>query len=184
MSILTGKITQLRAIEPNDIDLIYQWENNSEIWQISNTLTPFSRSIIKQFINNAHLDIFQAKQLRLMIDSIDEKTTETLGTIDLFDFDPFHQRAGIGILIAEKKDRQKGYASDALEVLIKYCFSVLQLHQLYCNISCDNTSSIKLFENKGFKLIGIKKDWLLTPEGWKDELMYQRMNSGTSFKKI
>jgi diamine N-acetyltransferase len=184
LNILIGKITQLRAIEPNDIDLIYQWENNAEIWQISNTLTPFSRSIIKQFINNAHLDIFQAKQLRLMIDKIDKKPTETVGTIDLFDFDPFHKRAGIGILIAEEKDRQKGYASDALDVLINYCFSVLQLHQLYCNISCDNISSIKLFENKGFKLIGVKKDWLLTPEGWQNELMYQRINSGTSFKKI
>ncbi|MDY6800729.1 MAG: GNAT family protein [Bacteroidota bacterium] len=183
MNILNGKITQLRAIEPKDIDLIYQWENNTDIWQISNTLTPFSRSIIKQFIDNAHLDIFEAKQLRLMIDKIDKKPTKTIGTIDLFDFDPFHQRAGVGILIANEIDRQKGYASDALDIIIKYCFSVLQLHQLYCNISCNNTSSIKLFENKGFKLIGTKKDWLLTPQGWKDELMYQRINSGISFKK-
>ena len=183
MDILSGKISRLRAIEPNDTDLIHRWENNTDIWQISNTLTPFSRSIIKQFINNAHLDIFQAKQLRLMIDKIDKKPTETIGTIDLFDFDPYHQRAGVGILIAEEKERQKGYASDALDIIIKYCFSVLQLHQLYCNISCDNTSSIKLFGNKGFKLIGTKKDWLLTPEGWRDELMYQRINSGKSSKK-
>jgi diamine N-acetyltransferase len=182
LDILNGRITRLRAIEPNDIDLIYRWENNPAIWQISNTLTPFSRSIIKQFVDQAHLDIFQTKQLRLMIDKTDQPS-ETIGTIDLFEFDPFHQRAGIGLLIAEEKDRQKGYASDALEVLINYCFTVLQLHQLFCNIACDNRSSIKLFENKGFNLVGIKKEWILTPNGWKDELMYQRINSGMSFKK-
>lgn len=183
MNSLSGKITQLRAIEPNDIDLIYQWENDTSVWQISNTLTPFSKAIIKQFIDNAHLDIFQAKQLRLMIEKKEQKPAQTIGTIDLFEFDPFHKRAGVGILIANKQDRQRGYASDALDVLIKYCFTVLQLHQLFCNISCENTSSIKLFENKGFKLIGVKKDWILTSEGWKDELMYQLINSGISFKK-
>jgi len=180
---LSGKNTQLRAIEPNDIDRIYRWENNTDIWQISNTLTPFSRSIIKQFVDNAHLDIFQARQLRLMIDKKGHPPAETIGTIDLFDFDSFHKRAGIGILIAEEKDRQQGYASDALDVLIKYCFTILQLHQLFCNISCDNTTSKNLFEKKGFKLIGIKKDWILTPDGWIDEQMYQLINSGISFKK-
>lgn len=177
MDILKGKITRLRAIEPNDIDLIHQWENDSSFWQISNTLTPFSRSIIKQFVDNAHLDIFQAKQLRLMIDKIGDKHNETIGTIDLFEFDPFHKRAGVGILISDEQNRNKGYASDALDVLIKYCFTVLQLHQLFCNISTDNLSSIKLFENKGFKLIGTKKDWLLTTNGWADESMYQLLQS-------
>lgn len=183
MDYLSGRITQLRAIEPNDIDRIYRWENNTDIWQISNTLTPFSRSIIKQFVDNAHLDIFQARQLRLMIDKKEQNPAETIGTIDLFDFDSFHKRAGIGILIAEQKDRQQGYASDALDVLIKYCFTILQLHQLFCNISCDNKTSINLFEKKGFKLMGIKKEWILTPKGWIDEQMYQLINSGISFKK-
>lgn len=176
MDILKGKITRLRAIEPNDIDLIHQWENDPSFWQISNTLTPFSKSIIKQFVDNSHLDIFQAKQLRLMIDKTGEQDNETIGTIDLFEFDPFHKRAGVGILIADKKNQQKGYASDALDVLIKYSFKVLQLHQLFCNISCENTSSIKLFENKGFKLVGTKKEWILTADGWIDELMFQLLN--------
>lgn len=173
MQILKGKKVQLRSIEPNDIDIIYKWENDSNIWQISNTITPFSKHIIKQFIDNSQYDIFTTKQLRLMIDNVQN---ETIGTIDLFNYDPMHKRAGIGILIAENENRNKGFASDALDVLIKYCFTTLQLHQIYCNITTDNTESIHLFTQKGFKLIGTKKDWLIFNEGLKDEAMYQLIN--------
>jgi diamine N-acetyltransferase len=173
MQMLNGKTTRLRALEPNDLDLVYSWENDSSIWQLSNTLTPYSKYIIKQFIDNSHQDIFQLKQLRLMIEKTNEEEIQTIGTIDLFDFDPMHKRAGIGILIANTKDRKKGYASDALDILIKYSFQTLQLHQLYCNITEDNLDSIKLFQSKGFELIGTKKDWLIYPSGTKNELMFQ-----------
>ena len=74
MQILTGKVTRLRALEPNDIEPIYKWENDSSIWQLSNTFAPFSKYVITQFIENSHQDIFQLKQLRLMIEKTDEKT--------------------------------------------------------------------------------------------------------------
>jgi len=175
VNILKGKQIQLRAIEPNDTDHIHKWENDTDIWNLSNTLTPFSRFVIKQFIDNAHLDIFQSKQVRLMIDEIN--SNKPIGTIDLFDYDPLHKRAGIGILIADKENRSKGYASEALDLLINYCFTMLQLHQLYCNITTDNTESINLFTKKGFQLIGIKKDWLIFDKETKDEAMYQLINS-------
>ncbi len=174
--ILSGKITRLRAIEPNDIDSIYSWENDSSIWQLSNTVAPFSKYVIKQFIENSHQDIFQLKQIRLMIEKTDDKVIQTIGSIDLFDFEPMHKRAGVGILIANKTDRKKGYASDALDVLIKYSFHSLQLHQLYCNITEDNIDSLNLFQSKGFKLIGTKRDWLIFPQGKKDEFMFQLIN--------
>jgi len=174
LDILKGEIIRLRAIEPYDLDTIHKWENDSSIWHLSNTIAPFSKNIIKQFIDNSHLDIFQSKQLRLMIEKHDG---ETVGTIDLFDYDPLHKRAGLGILIADKKNRGKGYASDALDVLIKYCFTVLQFHQLYCNITSDNNESINLFAKKGFQLVGTKKEWLLFSDGAKDESLYQILNN-------
>lgn len=174
--ILTGKTTRLRAIEPNDADLIYAWENDSSIWQLSNTFAPFSKYLVKQYIESAHLDIFQHKQLRLMIEKTDENTFKTIGSIDLFDFDPMHKRAGVGILIANNSDRKKGYASDALDILIRYSFYTLQLHQLYCNITEDNLDSLNLFQSKGFKLIGTKREWLIFPQGKKDEFMFQLLN--------
>jgi diamine N-acetyltransferase len=99
-----------------------------------------------------------------------------IGLLDLFEFDPFHLRAGVGILIADNNEQGKGYATEALKILIDYSFTHLQLKQLFCNITTDNERSIKLFEKVGFKCVGTKKSWLKTYEGWKDENMYQLLN--------
>lgn len=171
MNNLKGKNLLLRAPEPEDLDLLYIWENDPEIWQVSNTITPFSRYVLKNYIENSHLDIFQSKQLRLMIELINPSIT--VGTIDLFDYDPYHNHAGIGILIGNVSERNKGYAGEALDILISYSFKILKLHQLYCNISADNISSIGLFKSKKFVKCGEKKEWLKKTEGWQSEFLFQ-----------
>ncbi|WP_430812076.1 MULTISPECIES: GNAT family N-acetyltransferase [unclassified Carboxylicivirga] len=162
----------LRALEPEDIDLLYQWENNMEIWEVSNTLTPFSRHQLKTYIEQAQLDVFQTKQLRLIIEL--ETSHTAVGMIDLFDFDAFHQRGGLGIII-HRNYRQKGYARQALELFTTYCFNNLALRQLYANISINNTASLALFEQAGFERVGIKKQWRKTKDGFIDECLYQRL---------
>jgi len=165
---------RLRAIEPEDLELLYNWENNNSWWIISNTVAPFSKYTLKRYIRNSHKSIYETGQLRLMIDLI--AGNQTIGTIDIFDFDPFHNRAGIGILIAEEEQRRKGYASMALKCLTDYCFGTLQLHQLWCNILANNSESIELFQKLGFVQIGIKKDWVKTSDGYLDEYMFQLVN--------
>lgn len=167
---MRGKTINIRAIEPADIDILYKWENDTSIWYLSNTIEPFSKFILEQYILSSNQDIYSKKQLRLMIDINESK--KTIGSIDLFDFDPKNKRAGIGILI-NKNERGKGYASEALELLINYSFHTLDLHQLYCNISADNNVSLKLFHNFGFEIIGLKKQWNFINDKWMDEYMLQ-----------
>ncbi|MCJ7448524.1 MAG: GNAT family N-acetyltransferase [Bacteroidales bacterium] len=166
---------KLRALEPEDLGLLYEWENNDSYWLISNTVTPFSKYTLKRYLENSHKNIYETGQLRLMIDIVPDKVT--IGTIDIFDFDPFHKRAGLGILIADENNRRKGYATMSLKCLIDYCFSTLQLHQLYCNILSNNCESIDLFKKQGFVQSGIKKDWVKTPDGYLDEHMFQLINN-------
>jgi diamine N-acetyltransferase len=168
------KDIKLRALEPEDLELLYEWENNDEYWIISNTISPFSRYTLKLYIENSHKNLYETGQLRLMIDLIPEKVT--IGTIDIFDFDSYHKRAGVGILIADEKYRHKGYATLGLQCLINYCFDTLQLHQLFCNIIENNTESLELFKKIGFKEIGVKKDWIKTIDGYLDERMFQLLN--------
>jgi diamine N-acetyltransferase len=167
---LSGDIVCLRAIEPADADLLYQWENDETAWYLSNTITPFSRFVIDQYIMDSQLDIFTTKQLRLMIETTADK--KTVGSIDLFDFDPHHQRAGIGIMIA-KEFRNQQLASEALKLLIEYSFSTLNLHQLYCNILADNEISLQLFKKQHFEIIGNKRQWIKIKEQWMDEYLLQ-----------
>jgi len=165
------KNIKLRALEPEDLELLYEWENNQDFWSISNTVNPFSRFILRQYIENSHKNIYETGQLRLMIDHIEDK--KTIGTIDIFEFDAFHKRAGIGILIADEDYRKKGFAAMSLTCVIKYCFDTLKLHQLYCNIFSNNIESINLFGKQGFIQTGTKKDWIKTDDGYLDEFMFQ-----------
>lgn len=171
MELLYGTRIRLRAIEPGDEDILYKWENDQRYWQVSNTLTPFSRQILREYLDHAHLDLFQARQLRLAIEALDSE--KVVGLIDLFDFDPHHQRAGIGILIGEPSEWGKGYAKDALNVLLKYVFTVLLLNQVYCSIDESNTASLNLFKNAGFRITGIKEKWNRSFIGWSNEWFLQ-----------
>lgn len=172
MLTLKGENIYLRALEPEDLDFIYIIENDEEIWEMSATQTPYSRFLIKQYLENAHHDIYEMKQLRLVICTHDEAS---IGLIDLFDYNPTHNRAGVGVVISEKENRGKGYGAEALDLIIKYGFTHLRLHQLYANISETNATSIKLFENCGFTKVGVKKEWNLVGDSYQDEFLYQRL---------
>lgn len=174
MITLKGEHIYLRALEPEDLEFIHTIENDESIWEISNTITPYSKFLIKQYIKHSHKDIFEVKQLRLVISDYDDAP---IGMIDLFDFDFKNGRAGVGILVKESKNRQLGYGREALKLLIDYSFTHLALHQLYCNISEDNAASIKLFESQGFIKIGLKKDWNYIEGEFKNEYLYQRLNN-------
>ena len=172
MNNLEGEHILLRALEPSDLDLLYHLENDQSVWEISNTSTPYSKYVLKQYLENAHRDIYEVKQLRLALALT--ATHETIGFIDLFDFDPKHARVGVGIVIFAEEARRKGYAAASLEVLCQYAFTHLNVHQLYANITADNVGSISLFEKAGFSKSGTKKDWILAEGHYKDELLYQK----------
>lgn len=175
MKTLKGKNILLRALEPTDLDFLYELENDTSIWEVSNTIAPYSRYILKKYLENSHKDIFEVKQLRLVIcNSANEKA---VGCIDFYDFDPKNKRVGIGVVIFSNKEKRKGHAFEAIKLLCEYAFEFLDVHQVYATISEGNVASIKLFEKVGFIQTGIKKDWFKTQREYKDELHYQLINN-------
>lgn len=173
MQTLKGELVYLRALEPEDLDILFEVENKEEFWEVSATSVPFSRYILRQYLENSHKDIYEVRQLRLVICTLEG---ETAGFIDIFDFDPKNRRAALGILIINKKNRNKGFGKEALELVSKYCFAHLGLHQVYANVGEDNFSSKVLFEKSGFTLTATKKDWNLVNGEYKAELTYQLIN--------
>ncbi len=173
MSYLENSNVKLRALEPSDVELLYLWENDTNLWHVSDTLSPFSRDILQRYIELAHKDIYEQKQLRLAVDIKDADMYHTVGLVDLFDIDFLNHRAGVGVMVYATKDRKKGYAAHALRLLATYCFERLGLHQLYCHILSDNTASIRLFSSLGFEHAGTLKEWHKTPSGWQDVRLMQ-----------
>jgi len=173
MKYLASNDILLRTAEPYDAECIYRWENDRNVWRVSETLAPYSMHQIEQFLLNNN-DLTSEKQLRLMIETADGKTR--IGCIDIYDYDVFNERAGIGILINEDF-RNKGFAKDAVEIVKDYCFNTLILKQLYILTFIDNVESIRLFESAGFERCGHRKQWLKTPDGFVDQLEYQLINT-------
>lgn len=169
---LKGKDILLRSVESSDNKILFEWENDTENWQVSSTLLPFTQKAIDDFCAS-EFDIFSHKQFRFMIQK--NSTKEVIGCLDLFEYDPLNQRAGVGVLIGDKSQRGKGYAHQAIEVLLKYAKNTLRLHQLWCTIPAGHIASVKLFEKNGFTCNGTKKQWLNRAEGWEDELIFQRL---------
>lgn len=174
MITLKGKTIYLRALEPEDLDFLFLVENDENFWEVSNTQSPFSKHILEQYLLNSYKDIYEAKQLRLVISDFEDNP---LGLIDLFDFDVKNKRAGVGVLIYKEENRRKGLGKEALRLLLNYCFHQLDMHQLYCNISEDNINSLKLFKSEGFKVVGLKKDWSFYNGNYKDVYFLQRINN-------
>ena len=169
MNTLKGKNIFLRALESEDINYLFSIENNEKYWSISDSQIPFSRYLLNRYLKDSNMDIYEAKQLRLVITNFQNIT---IGLIDLFDIDFKNNRAGVAIIINEKM-RSKGFAKEALELLIQYSKTHLSLHQLYCNILEDNSHSINLFKSVEFKQVGLKKDWIKFDGKYKNELLLQ-----------
>ena len=161
----------LRALELDDLEFLFEIENNRKLWKISYTLLPFSKYHLEKYIKESNLDIFSEKQFRFVI-SIENKYP--VGLIDLFDFDPINHRAGIGIVI-NNTQRKKGYAIKSVKLIEDYSRKNLQIHQLYVNVGIDNKNSLDLFKKLGYVEIGIKKDWNYLDGQYIDEVLFQKI---------
>lgn len=166
----------LRAVEPEDMDIMYEMENDPSMWDISNFTVPYSRYVLRQYIEGSQCDVFADKQLRLMI--ICKSDNHILGTIDITDFVPLHSRGEVGIAI-QKKYRQQGYATDALQLLCQYAFDFLSLCQLYAHVAVGNETCLKLFTSCGFVPCGTLKNWIKVKGRYIDAIILQCLNPKT-----
>ncbi|MBO0357203.1 GNAT family N-acetyltransferase [Hymenobacter sp. BT186] len=167
---LHNELVFLRALEAEDLEFLYALENDAALWTVSDNVVPISRYTLRQYLDNAAADWQEVRQLRLVICATDDK--RAVGTVDLFDYQARHQRAGIGIALLPA-EQGRGYAQAALQLVISYAHTTLHLHQLYCTIATDNVRSIYLFEKLGFTVVGVRKQWLRKADGWQDVLEYQ-----------
>lgn len=169
---IKGKKIYLRQMEPSDASVLLLWENNQDNWRVSGTEVPYSMYEMQQFIENAS-DVRANKQIRLII--CDISSNLALGTLDLFDINFKHKRAGVGILIGEVENRGKGFALESLLLLEDYASRHLGITNLFCGVHADNPSSIEVFVKANYKHIGTREKWYIDDKGSIDELLFQRI---------
>ena len=155
----------LRALEPEDLDVLYSVENDIELWSVGYTTVPYSRYLLHNYIANSTCDIYADRQMRLMAETADGG--EVVGIVDITGYEPRHNRAELG-LVVRKQYRNMGYGNQIVEKMIEYAHEVIHLHQLYVVVDTDNTASIELFKNCGFLVSHYLKDWLFDGEKYRN----------------
>ena len=162
---------KLRAMEPEDLEKLYEWENDTSLWEVGNTRQPYSKYALKEYILQVDKNIYETGQLRLMI--VEKVGNETIGTVDLFDFDVHNSRIAFGLFV-DKSYQGKGFATSALRLIENYVFDFLNLNQLYCHISASNVASRKMFEKENYESNGVLKQWIRTANRFEDIIVFQQ----------
>lgn len=161
----------LRALEPEDLDILYRIENNHELWNVGVSNVPYSRFVLRQYLANNSGDIYTDGQVRLMIEDAEG---HVVGIADLVNFDPRHQRAEVGIVIAAPYRRQ-GFAFEALRQLAEYARRVVHLHQLYAIVDSSNSPSMALFTKAGYEKTAEMSDWLFDGHSYRSASLLQKL---------
>ena len=171
---LENENLSLRSPEPEDLEKLYKWENDTDVWKYGSAISPYSKFVLRQYIEDAKMDIFQSKQLRFMI--VLHQNQTVVGTIDLYDFDAINSRCGVGIYI-DKTWRKKGFGVQALIILETYAFNFLKLNQLYAVIPQSNKASLSLFQHNEFKQSGVLQQWVSIEDTYEDATFVQKIKS-------
>lgn len=158
------KRIKLRAIEPEDLELLYSIENDMSVWNVGMTNVPYSKFALNEYLLNIKYDMYADRQVRLMVDNSEG---ETIGIVDITDYDPRHNRAEVGIIIMNEYRRQ-GYATEVLQAVREYAKNVIHLHKLYAVIDTSNTAALNAFQKAGFNEECVLKDWLRGNDGYED----------------
>ena len=161
----------LRAIEPEDLDLLYRIENDTTLWNVSTSNVPYSRYLLHDYVAHATADIYTDRQVRMMID---DEQGQTVGIADIVNFDPANRRAEVGIIIIQACRRQ-GYATATLHALRDYAHRVLHLHQLYAYIDVHNEASLSLFQKAGYVTAARMPQWLCDGDEYHDAWLVQQL---------
>lgn len=160
---------RLRAVEPEDLELLYAIENDVSLWDVGTTNVPYSKYLLHDYIAHANADIYADRQVRLIVEN---EADETVGIADVVNFDPQHLRAELGIVVL-KDYRRQGYAFAAIGELLKYALRILHLHQVYVFVDAKNEAAKKLFNKLNFSESARLNDWLFDGTEFHDALLMQ-----------
>jgi RimJ/RimL family protein N-acetyltransferase len=165
--LLTGTNLYLTGFNEDDIPLLAKWSLNEKLQRFLDALPykPRSEGDMKEWVNGKdHNTIRLAIRLR--------ESGRLIGYAELDGILWSHRVAGLSILIGEEEHHGKGYGREAMECLLAYAFSELNLHRVQLTVFSYNTRAIRLYESLGFTKEGSFREFLQRDGCRHDMLLY------------
>lgn len=148
---------KLRPPRKEDLDDLYDIENDTAAWIYNYVRVPFTRRSIERFLENYTPNAIECKYIRFMVEL--KATAQCIGIAELFDVDWMNRRAEVGIYIVPEA-RHQGVASECLNILARYAAKHLGMNRLYAYVHQDNEYSKHLFAGCGYQDIATLPGWL------------------------
>ena len=162
----------IRAVNSSDFDFLFKLENDKAYWHLSGTKKSFTASELMDFIEGAQQPILLSRQFKYIIEI---QGYGQIGCLDLFDYDPFNQHIGVGIIIYDENYRRKGYAKQALLILESYLREVLYCKFIFARVLQNNKASISLFNEINYIVVDHQtKELFLQDKDCRDEILFQK----------
>ncbi|BAD84422.1 ribosomal protein-serine acetyltransferase RimL homolog [Thermococcus kodakarensis KOD1] len=168
--ILKGEKVALGVIIKEDVQKIWEWNNDREV--AKSLADPSDVSTLEEWMR--WYENLTAKKLTKRAFAVLNDDGELVGTVILSGIDLRNGTAEIGYFIG-KEHWGKGYASEAVKLALRFCFQYMNLRKVFARTYENNAASIKVLEKNGFKLTGKLRKHAWTPEGYVDVLFYDIM---------
>jgi len=145
---IIGERIYLSPMNIDDAEIYTKWLND---YEVSGNLGNYSRMISLNSEQKA-LDRMTSEGQNFAI--VLQKDDTLIGNISLMDIDHVSRRATIGLFIGEEENRDKGYGSEVLHLLLDYGFKTLNLHNIMLQVHSSNERGIACYKKAGFREFG------------------------------
>lgn len=142
-----GRLVRLRAREPEDEPLLHTWFNDPDVTEYLALRYPLSHHGEREFIERTS-DVGY-NNLSLSIETLDGVL---VGGCGLENVSPENRQATLGIAIGDKAYWDGGYGTDAMRVLCRFGFDMMNLHRIQLEVYEGNDRARHVYEKVGFQV--------------------------------
>lgn len=171
---LQGPRILLRPLGMSDVQSVYKHARCREISRWTFIPHPYRMEHAEYFLKMVR--VWHRKKLAQHFGIILAETGELIGVIAMFDLDLRNKRTEIGYWLGKAYWGQ-GLASEAVRLIVHYCFDELKLHRVYAHVFTGNAASERLLLRIGFQWEGMERESRLRRGRWMDSILYGLLKS-------
>ena len=101
----------------------------------------------------------------------ERKGGKAVGTCGLYLIQWVARRAQFNILIGEPSAWDKGYGTEAAQLILDYAFDVLNLNSVQLGVNADNARAVRSYEKIGFVREGVRRQFVYRNGRYYDSVM-------------